>query len=155
MHARGFQTTLGDDDSGFLMLAWQRAGGYYLNVGASELIVEGRIKLKSGQKIDKFTPTGIQFEDGSHLDTDVVIFATGYGDARTAYTKILGEELGKHVTPIWGLNDEGEINGVATEVGLPGIWCLMGNLGMCRFYSKHVALQIKACEEGIFGRRYA
>ncbi|EIW83191.1 FAD/NAD(P)-binding domain-containing protein [Coniophora puteana RWD-64-598 SS2] len=155
LHARGFQTTLGEDDSGFLMLAWNRAGGYYLNVGASELIVEGKIKLKSGPKIERFTSSGIQFEDGSHLDTDVAIFATGYGDARSAYAKILGENLGKLVSPIWGLNEEGEINGLANEVGLPGIWCMMGNLALCRFYSKHVALQIKAYEEGVFGRRYA
>lgn len=47
------------------------------DVDASQLIIDGKIKLKSDGPIKRFTPTGLLFEDGSTLDADVVIFATG------------------------------------------------------------------------------
>lgn len=95
------------------------------------------------------------------MDADVVIFATGYGDAREAYLQLLPTNLHSAVQPIWGLNEEGELNSVSREIGgrgpdadkVAGLWSLMGNPSLCRFFSKHVALQIKAYEEGIFGER--
>lgn len=36
----------------------------------------GKVKAKTG--IDHFTKTGIVFTDGTEVDADVVIFATGY-----------------------------------------------------------------------------
>ncbi|KAG1753130.1 hypothetical protein EDD22DRAFT_913834 [Suillus occidentalis] len=161
LRKRGFKTTLGDDDSGFLLMAWNKGGGYYLDVGASQMIIDGKIKLKSDGPISRFTQTGLLFEDGSTLDADVVVFATGYADARHAYRALLPESLHDKMYPIWGLDKEGELNSVWREVGgrskdaeLNGIWCMMGNLALCRFHSKHLALQIKSYEEGIFGTRY-
>ncbi|EGO25706.1 hypothetical protein SERLADRAFT_437430 [Serpula lacrymans var. lacrymans S7.9] len=155
LRKRGFKLSFGADDSGFLLLAWEKAGGYYLDVGASQLIVDGKIKLKSDSPMAKFTPSGLEFEDGSTLDADVVIFATGWSDARSAYRELLGDEIGDKLNPIWGLDAEGEFNSTWREVGVDGIWCMMGNLALCRFHSKHLALQIKAKEEGIFGTRYS
>ena len=40
--------------------------------------MDGKIKLKSGPQIEKFTEGGIKFDDGTELEADVVIFATGY-----------------------------------------------------------------------------
>ncbi|KAK7032645.1 hypothetical protein VNI00_012910 [Paramarasmius palmivorus] len=154
LNKRGFRTNLGLNDTGFAQLAWSKAGGYYLDVGASQMIVDGKIKLKNDSKLERFTETGLKFEDGSELPADVVMFATGYGDARTLVRRICGEELGKKVKPIWGLNEEGEINGLWRDLGVPGLWYMMGNLALARFHSKHIALQIKAMEEGVFGTRY-
>ncbi|KAH7888534.1 FAD/NAD(P)-binding domain-containing protein [Phlebopus sp. FC_14] len=156
----GFKLTLGPDDSGFVILAWEKAGGYYLDVGASQMIIDGKIKLKSDGPIKCFTPTGLLFEDGSTLEADVVIFATGYSDARTAYRELLPSSLHGGIQPIWGLDKEGEINSAWREIGgrseksLAGLWCMMGNLALCRFHSKHVALQIQAYEQGIESTRY-
>lgn len=47
------------------------------DVGASQLIIDGKIKLKNDSLMERFTKTGIKFEDGSELPADVVIFATG------------------------------------------------------------------------------
>ena len=47
------------------------------DVGASQLIIDGKIKLKNDAQIARFTPTGLEFEDGGTLDADVVVFATG------------------------------------------------------------------------------
>ncbi|KAG8220803.1 FAD/NAD(P)-binding domain-containing protein [Butyriboletus roseoflavus] len=159
----GFKLAFGEDDSGLLHLAFGKAGGYYLDVGASQLIIDGKIKLKSDGPIKKFTSTGLLFEDGSTLDADVVIFATGYGDARNAYADLIkNTDLHGKIRQIWGFDDEGEINGLAREIGEPreegnavaGLWCMLGNLALCRFHSKHVALQIKAYHENVFGIRY-
>jgi len=85
------------------------------------------------------------------------------GDTRDKVTTILSEtkdpanaELIKKLKPVWGVDEEGEINGAwgYTKLGVPGLWYMLGNLGMCRFYSMRVALQIKAMEEGIWSGVY-
>ncbi|PSS35578.1 hypothetical protein PHLCEN_2v1455 [Hermanssonia centrifuga] len=123
---RGFNLSSGVDDSGFLILALMRLGGYYLDVGASQMIIDGKIKLKSGSPIKNFTETGLEAEDGSNLPADVVLFATGYGDARNPIREIVGEELGKKLKPIWGLDEEGELRSVWRDSGLPNLWVMMG-----------------------------
>ncbi|KAH8091396.1 hypothetical protein BXZ70DRAFT_1041311 [Cristinia sonorae] len=151
----GYNLNMGDDGSGFLFLALKRAGGYYLDVGACQLIIDGKIKIKNNTQIERFTPTGLKFTDGSELQADVVLFATGFGDIREPIRKICGDEVGDKVPPIWGLNEEGELSGTWRELGTPGLWYMMGNLAWSRFFSKHVALQIKAKQEGVFGTRYS
>jgi hypothetical protein len=47
------------------------------DVGASQLIIDGKIKLKNDAQISRFTQKGLEFTDGSTLDADAVIFATG------------------------------------------------------------------------------
>lgn len=42
------------------------------------MIVDGKIKIKSNTQIEKYTKTGIKFTDGSELDADVVVYATGF-----------------------------------------------------------------------------
>jgi len=152
----GFRLNTGVDGSGFLLLAWGKASGYYFDVGASQLIIDGKIKLKNDAQISRFTQNGLEFADGSALDADVVVFATGYGDARTPLRNILGPELGARLKPIWGLDPEGEIQSAWRDLGIPRAWCMTGNFALCRFHSKHIALQIKAIEEGIFDeKRYS
>ncbi|PPR06695.1 hypothetical protein CVT24_013028 [Panaeolus cyanescens] len=150
----GFKTNLGIRDSGFGALAVEYGGGYYIDTGASTLIAEGKIKLKSSTNIATFTDDSLVFDDGSEIKADVVIFATGQGSSRDLITRILGPELAQRVPKMWGFNEEGEINGVWRELGIPGLWSMMGNLALARFHSSHVALQIKAIEEGIFTTRY-
>ncbi|KAJ7676551.1 hypothetical protein DFH06DRAFT_1168458 [Mycena polygramma] len=155
LRKRGFKLNMGTLDAGFALSAWDRGGGYYIDVGTSQLIIDGKIKLKNDAQIAEFTERGLRFEDGSELGADVVIFATGLGDARSGVRRICGDAVGDKCKPIWGLNAEGEINGAWRDLGVPGLWYMLGNLALCRFHSKHVALQIKAIEEGVFGERYS
>ena len=90
------------------------------------MIVDGKIKLKSGSEIKHFTETGVLLEDGSRLDADVFLFATGYGDARGPMRNILGPELGAKIPPIWGLSDEGEVRSAWKECGIENCWAMMG-----------------------------
>ena len=40
--------------------------------------------------------------------------------------EILGSEVGARLKPIWGLDPEGETNGLSRDVGVPRLWCMMG-----------------------------
>ncbi|PPQ75988.1 hypothetical protein CVT24_006553 [Panaeolus cyanescens] len=125
------------------------------DTGASQLIIDGKIKLKSTSEISSFSPTGIIFEDGSTLEADVVVFATGIGSPHAYLTTLLPPSMTARITPLWGLDAEGELNGLYKEIGVEGLWSMIGSLGLCRFHSKHIALQIKAMLEGIHGGRYS
>ncbi|KAJ6605473.1 hypothetical protein DFH09DRAFT_1242201 [Mycena vulgaris] len=146
---------MGDMDAGLVLLARGRAGGYYIDVGASQLIIDRKIKLKNDSQISEFTERGLKFEDGSELYADVAVFATGLGDARNGIHRICGDAVADKCKPIWGLDAEGEIQGASRDLDVPGLWYMIGNLALCRFHSKHVALQIKAMEEKVFGARYS
>ncbi|KAI0074817.1 FAD/NAD(P)-binding domain-containing protein [Panus rudis PR-1116 ss-1] len=78
LHKVGYRTNYGEDGSGFMFLALKRAGGYYLDVGACQMIADGKIKIKNDSRLERFTKTGLKFEDGSELEADVVLYATGY-----------------------------------------------------------------------------
>jgi len=151
----GFKLTNGIQGTGFGLLAWNKAGGYYLDTGASQLIVDKKIKLKNDSNISEITETGLKFGNGSELPADVIVFATGLGEIGDVIRSVCGDDVAERVKKIWGLNSEGEINGAWRDIGVPNMWYMMGNLALCRFHSKHVALQIKAIEEGIFGQRYS
>jgi len=48
------------------------------------------------------------------------------GEARDPMRKILGPEAGARLKPIWGLDAEGEIQGAWRDIGLPRLWCMIG-----------------------------
>ncbi|KAF8653690.1 hypothetical protein AX16_003840 [Volvariella volvacea WC 439] len=150
----GFKLNSGINGTGILLLLKQKGGGHYFDIGASQLIIDGKIKIKSDAQISAFTKSGLAFDDVSTLDADVVIFATGLGDLKQPIKKICGDVVAEQTNPLWGINDEGEFNGWYRELGLPGLWFIAGPLQLARFHSKHVALQIKAKEENLFGTRY-
>lgn len=149
LRAVGFGLDSGADGSGLLVKYFQRGGGYYIDVGASQLIIDGKIKVKQGQEIAQILPHGIEFEDGSKLDADEIIFATGYQNMRSQARIIFGDELADRVGDIWGLNEEGEFRTIWQKSGHPGFWFMGGNLALARYYSRILALQIKAIEEGL------
>ena len=152
---------MGSDDSGLMMMIWERAGGYYigkllyninckigpkelkpaLDIGCSQLIIDGKVKLKNDSQISHFSKNSIVFEDGSELPADVVICATGYGDAKGLVEQLAGPEVAKNVNPVWGLNKEGEINTVWRWSGVSRLYFMMGTLAQCRIHSKHLALR--------------
>ena len=64
------------------MKYFQRGGGYYIDVGASQLIIDGKIKVKQGQEIDAVEEHSLLFADGTRLEADEIVFATGYDNMR-------------------------------------------------------------------------
>ena len=147
--AAGFALDNGPDSSGLWMKYLHRGGGYYIDVGASQLIVDGKIKIKQGQEIARVNPHSITFTDGEELEADEIVFATGYGNMRETTRKIFGDEVADRVTDVWGFDEEGEIRTMWRRTGHPGFWFFGGNLALCRYYSKLLALQIKALDVGM------
>ncbi|EAL86271.1 hypothetical protein KXX16_001318 [Aspergillus fumigatus] len=145
----GFKVDHGPDGSGLLMKYFQRGGGYYIDVGASQMIIDGKIKVKQGQEIAEVLPHGLRFADGSELEADEIIFATGYDNMRTQTGMLLGNKVADKVSDVWGYNEEGEIRTMWQDSGHQGFYFHGGNLATARYYSKVLALQIKALEEGI------
>ncbi|KAJ5675953.1 hypothetical protein N7462_008850 [Penicillium macrosclerotiorum] len=145
----GFKVDSGPMDAGLLVKYLQRGGGYYIDVGASQLIVDGKIKVKQGQEISEVLPHGLRFADGSELEADEIVFATGYQNMRTQARLIFGDAVADRVGDVWGLDSEGEMRTIWRRSGHPGFWFMGGNLALCRYYSRLLALQIKALEEGV------
>ncbi|KAH8777609.1 dimethylaniline monooxygenase (N-oxide forming) [Diaporthe sp. PMI_573] len=145
----GFKTDKGPDDCGLYIKYFQRGGGYYIDVGASQLIIDGKIKVKQGQEIAEVLPRGLRFADGTELEADEIIFATGYQNMRTQASGIFGEKVGDKLRDIWGFDDSGEFRALWRDSGHPGFWFHGGNLAICRYYSRLLALRIKAQLEGL------
>ncbi|EPS95850.1 FAD/NAD-binding domain-containing protein [Fomitopsis schrenkii] len=149
----GFKYEVG---AGLLWNAMTRGGGYYLDVGACQKIIDGKIKVKNDSLIERFTKTGIKFRNGSELEADVILYATGYvfESAAKAIQRVVGDEIAARIHPIWNLTEEGEQQASWRWLGVPNLWYMLGNLALCRYHSKHLALQIKAIQEGVYGKRY-
>ncbi|KAF6788752.1 flavin-binding monooxygenase-like protein [Colletotrichum sojae] len=145
----GFQLDTGPSGGGFFVKYFQRGGGYYIDVGCSQLIIDGEIKIKQGQEITEVLPRGLRFADGSEIEADEVIFATGYQNMRTEARGIFGDEVADRIGDVWGFDEEGEFRTMWRWSGHPGFWFMGGNLAICRYFSKILALQIKALEEDI------
>ncbi|KAF2096611.1 FAD/NAD(P)-binding domain-containing protein [Rhizodiscina lignyota] len=129
---------------------YERFGGHYIEVGTSKKIIEGKIKVKSDSSISSFTENGLLFADGTTLDADVIVFATGFeGNMREAAEEIVGKEIGEKLDDWWGVDKEGELRGAWRPMAQPNIWFTGGNLGLARFYARYLAMQIKADVEGI------
>ncbi|KAL1970059.1 hypothetical protein VTN77DRAFT_6464 [Rasamsonia byssochlamydoides] len=124
-------------------------GGHYMDVGTSRKIVDGVIKIKSDALPVAYTEEGLLFSDGSHLKADVIVFATGFaGNMRDVVREIFGADVADGVEDFWGLNSEGELKGAFKPSGHPRLWYMGGTIGHARYFSRFVALQIKAAVLG-------
>ncbi|KAL9001975.1 MAG: hypothetical protein Q9188_005071 [Gyalolechia gomerana] len=147
--AAGFKVDSGPDGAGLFMKYLTRDGGYYIDTGASHLTVDQKIKVIQGQEVTAVQPHGLRLADGSEVEADEIVFATGYQSMRGSARKIFGNEVAERVSDVWGFDEEGETRTMWRRSGHPGFWFLGGNLALCRFYSKLLALQIKAIEVGL------
>lgn len=145
----GFQVDDGPAGAGLIMKYFQRGGGYYIDVGASQLIADGKIKVKHGQEIAEVLPHGLRFADGSELPADEIVLATGYQNMRTQARQIFGDAVADRVGDVWGMDAEGEMRTIWRRSGHPGLWFMGGNLALCRYFSRTLALQILALEVGV------
>lgn len=145
----GFKVDRGPDECGLTVKYYQRGGGYYIDVGASQLIVDGKIKVKQGQEVVEVLPRGLKFADGTELEADEVVFATGYQNMKTQARAIFGDKVAARLGDVWGIDESGELRALSRDSGHPGFWYHGGNLAICRYLSRVLALQIKAQLEGL------
>ena len=148
----GFKLDFGEDGTGWQFKYLTRGGGYYFNVGCSDLIVEGEIGLVQFSDIAAFVAEGARMRTGDTLAADLIVLATGYKGQDYLVRKLFGDDVAARVGPIWGFGDEQELRNMFTRTAQPGLWFIAGSLAQCRIYSKYLALQIKACEVSLLPR---
>ena len=111
----GFKLNDGVDGGGIFSLFLTRGGGYYIDVGCSKLIIDGKIKIEQNPKgIQGFEEDAVILGDGRKLKADIVVLATGYGTMRQSLRNTLGPEVADSCTEVWDLDEEGELNGVSS-----------------------------------------
>lgn len=112
----GFKLDFGPDGSGIYRKYITRGGGYYIDVGCSQLIAERKVKVRhSPEGIAGFAPNGLVLADGTTLEADIVVLATGYDGMRSSTRKIMGDKVANRVQDCWGLDEQGEINSVCSR----------------------------------------
>ncbi|WP_353979689.1 NAD(P)/FAD-dependent oxidoreductase [Salinicola endophyticus] len=154
----GFLLDFGADDSGLFLKYLRRGSGYYIDVGASELVASGEIKLRSGVDVARINRHSVSLSDGSELPADLIVYATGYGSMNGWAAKIISQEVADKVGKCWGMGSdtpkdpgpwEGELRNMWKPTQQPALWFHGGNLHQSRHYSHYLALQLKARLEGI------
>ncbi len=154
----GFKLTFGEDNTGIGPMYLRRGSGYYIDVGASELIADGRIKLKSGIEIERLTEDSVVLNDGTELKADLVVYATGYGSMNQWAAELISPEVADKVGKCWGLGSgtakdpgpwEGELRNMWKPTAQENLWFHGGNLMQSRLYSIFLSLQLKARMEGL------
>jgi cation diffusion facilitator CzcD-associated flavoprotein CzcO len=145
----GFRLEFGEDGTGWPLKFRTRGGGYYFNVGCSELIADGNIRLIQATDIKWFTAGGLELGDGSTLGADLVVLATGYKGLDHVVSARFGEAVARRIGPIWGFDEKTqELRNMWTRTPQPGLWFTGGAFSQCRIYSRYIALQIDAIEAG-------
>ena len=153
----GFWLDWGADGSGLFMKYLRRGSGYYIDIGASQLIIDGEIKLAHGN-VHEIVDDGVVLEDGTKLEADVIIYATGYGSMNGWAADLIGQDVADKVGKCWGLGSDtpkdpgpwvGEQRNMWKPTQQEALWFHGGNLHQSRHYSQFLSLQLKARMEGI------
>ena len=154
----GFMLDFGEDGSGLFVKYLRRGSGYYIDVGASELVADGKIKLKTQVGAEKIKERSIVFSDGSELPADLIVFATGYGSMNGWAAQLISKDVADKVGKCWGLGSdtkkdpgpwEGELRNMWKPTHQEALWFHGGNLHQSRHYSQFLSLQLKARMEGL------
>ena len=149
----GFRLHFGEDETGFQMMYLRRGGGYYFNVGCSDLIISGQVKLLQYADIETFVAEGARLRGGHLVPAELLVLATGYKNQQDTVRAYLGDEIADAIGPVWGFDDGGELRNMWRRTAQPGLWFTAGSLAQCRIFSRYLALQIKALEEGLLNDR--
>ncbi len=153
----GFWLDWGADGSGLFLKYLRRGSGYYIDVGASQLIIDGEIKIKHGQ-VTEVTENGLKLDNGEEVPADLIVYATGYGSMNGWAADLISQEVADKVGKVWGLGSdttkdpgpwEGEQRNMWKPTQQDALWFHGGNLHQSRHYSQFLSLQLKARMEGI------
>ena len=157
LRAAGFDLDFGEDDTGLFMKYLRRGSGYYIDVGAGQLVIDGRVPVVHGH-VDHLTEDAVVLDDGTSLSADVVVYATGYQSMNGFLETLISPEVADRVGKVWGYGSdttkdpgpwEGELRNMWKPTNVPNLWIHGGNLHQSRHYSQFLALQLRARYEGL------
>lgn len=149
LNRAGFRTHLGADGGGMLMAFYRHGGGYYIDVGASQMIIDGKIKIKNGAELARLEKDHVVFTDGDTLGIDLVMLAVGFGNMQEKVRQLFGDEVAERVGPIWGIGDDGEMRNMWRRTPQPGFWVTGSSFAQSRSMSHVLAIQIAGQEFGL------
>lgn len=147
--AVGFRLDNEAGSMGFQMKYLERGGGYYFNVGCSDLIAAGEIGVAQYADVERFTADGVRLRDGRTQPAELLVLATGYQNQQETARAYLGEEVAERIGPVWGFDAGGELRNMWRPTAQEGLWFTAGSLAQCRIYSQYLAMQIKLREAGL------
>jgi cation diffusion facilitator CzcD-associated flavoprotein CzcO len=149
LDAAGFKTHLGEDQTGFQLQYLRGAGGYYINVGCADLIIDKKIGLVQFEDADRFVAEGLRMKDGSLVPFDLVVLATGFQNMQESIRAMLGDKIADRVGPVWGFDEDYNMRNIWKRTGQEGFWVMGGAILEARLNSRFLALEIKASLEGL------
>ncbi len=144
LQTRGYKFDLGDDETGHIMKQRRQNGGYYLDTGCAQPIIDGEIGLLDAKQILRFEHGGARLACGALAPADLLVCATGYRSQREVVRQTLGSAVAERVGEVWGVGHDGEMNNLWKPTAQPGLWFMAGSLAQCRVYSKYLAFQLIA-----------
>lgn len=153
LNEAGFQTYFGHDDTGFHMMYLRGEGGYYINVGCSDLIIERKVGVLNARDADRFVETGLRMKDGTIVECDLVVLATGFRNMQENIRRFLGDEIADKLGPVWGFDEDHQMRNMWRRTAQDGLWVMGGALIDARLHSRYLAIEIKASLEGLLPSR--
>ena len=152
LEAAGFRTDFEPDNTGFHMKYLRKGGGYYINVGCSELIIDGSIKVRDAATVDRVEADGVRLTDGTLLPAHTIVLASGYENQREGVRLLFGDDVADRVGDIWGFDENHIMRNMWTRTAQDGFWVMGGSLMEARLYSTYLAVQIRADLLGVLPR---
>lgn len=143
LEAVGFKLNYGPNGGGLMTYALRNGGGYYIDVGCSELIADGKISIAQGAGVAEVTSTSVKLDDGREIEANLVVLATGYSNMRETARRLFGDIVADRCEPVLGVGADHELGSLWKRTGQPGFWFMGGPLAWVRIYSKYLAMQIK------------
>ncbi|CEL04210.1 hypothetical protein ASPCAL05341 [Aspergillus calidoustus] len=131
-----------------------KGGHFYLDQGACQMIIDGRIQVRRCEGgVQGYYPAGIILADGTQVESDLVILATGIERGGKLVEQIMGKEVVDKVGELFGLDEAQERIGTWRPTGVPGFWFTAGSFAFSRQYAPTLALQIAGAEWGLSSHR--
>jgi len=155
LNARGMKTFFGDDETGFQMMYMRGQGGYYIDVGCSELIANGTIGIIQFDESDQLIADGLKMKDGSVIPCDIVVLSTGFKNMQENIRIMFGDAVAEKVGKVWGFDEDYQMRAMWRRTGQEGLWITGGSLLDSRIFSRFMTLEIKADLEGLLPNRDA
>lgn len=149
LEAAGFRTDFEPDATGFHMKYLRKGGGYYINVGCSDLIIDGSIAVRQAADVATVEAGGVRMLSGELLEAQSIVLATGYQNQQEGVRMLFGDEVADRVGKIWGFDENHVMENMWVRTAQDGFWVMGGSLMEARLYSTYLALQIRADLQGI------
>lgn len=151
----GFKTHSGEDEAGFQMLYLRGAGGYYIDVGCCELIIDKKVRLLQASDAERFVAGGLRTKDGKVVPAELVVLATGFEGIQHSVRTLLGDEVADKIGPVWGFDQDFVMRNMWRRTAQEGLWLMGGAIVEARLQSRFLALEIRAALEGLLPDRSA